>query len=632
MVVINEAEPDTVEIREIGGNHQIGIEPRRLEADGNLARLEHQPQPAPALAAKIEFDDDPLSGKAVAANALVDLPEEQDRIHFLGTWLAKRPAHAPRAKPIDHVLKIAAGLGQFVLAHVSLRSGTALEHAGIFQLPKACGEKRAGDSGQPALDVVEVTAAGQQLAKDERGPPVRDDLRRAGNRTILSIIRHGVSSFHSIIAASTDFELRIVRFSHFPPGEPGRMFGAEVTPRMARKLFLVVCVAMVCLSGRASSQPAMAAPDPIAEWSLAATTAAAAVGMPPLRTPISLAILHVAMFEAVGAVAHGASAYAAAVEAGYRVLLVEFPSRGSDLERTYRNLLAAEPDSPSKSRGLAAGGDVAQRVLSSRANDGRNATMSYVPGSGPGAWIPTPPDFLPVTTAFLAKVAPFTMNSPSQFRPAGPPSLGSKKWASDYNEVKTLGAKDGSTRTPEQTATALFWEPLAGTVWIPTIRRIARERELDLESSARFQAAGFAAFADSLIACWDAKIHFNTWRPITAIQNGDPDGNPGPEADPQWQPFAVTPNFPEYPSGHTCVSAAVAHTIENFFHNDVLIPARNVVSGEERVYRRASHLVDEVVEARMLLGLHFRAGDEDGAEIGRRIARQIRGEWLKSKP
>jgi hypothetical protein len=206
--------------------------------------------------------------------------------------------------------------------------------------------------------------------------------------------------------------------------------------------------------------------------------------------------------------------------------------------------------------------------------------------------------------------------------------LKSKKWAQDYDEVKALGAKAGSTRTGEQTATALFWEQFAGTVWIPTIRRLAREQSLDLSASARFQAAAFAAFADGLIACWDAKFHFNFWRPVTAIQQGDTDRNPLTAANLKWEPLAATPNFPEYPSGHACATAAVAHTIENFFQPDVQIPARNAATGEERFYSRAADVVSEVTEARMLLGVHFRSADEDGAEIGRKIARQIQREWL----
>jgi hypothetical protein len=409
---------------------------------------------------------------------------------------------------------------------------------------------------------------------------------------------------------------------------------------MKRSIVVATCALVACLAAASGSRPAAAAGDPITEWSVAASAAAAASGMAALRTPITLALLHVAMFDAVSAieggrrpdalarpVPHRASPYAAAVEAGYRVLLAEFPGQAGTLRATYDTLLASERDSIERQRGAAIGAEVAERLLARRASDGRNAVVGYVPPAGAGFWAPTPPAFLPATTAFLARVTPFTMRSPSQFRPAGPPGLRSKKWADDYNEVKGLGARYSPSRTAEQTATALFWEPLAGTVWVPTIRRIAREQSLGLTASARFQAAAFAAFADGLIACWDAKFHFEFWRPVTAIQHGDADEHAATVADPRWEPLAVTPNFPEYPSGHTCASAAVAHTIEDFFRHDIVIPVRNVVSGEERFYDRAADLVDEVVDARMLLGLHFRSADEDGAEIGWKIARQIRREW-----
>jgi PAP2 superfamily len=429
-----------------------------------------------------------------------------------------------------------------------------------------------------------------------------------------------------------------------PSGDCSSYCVGDEVKTMGRGIPAAVCVVLCCLTTNSSPRLSAATPtDPITEWSQAATRAAAAVGMQGLRTPITLAILHLAMFDAVSAItgnpqphaagqaARGASPYAAAVEAGYRVLIAEFASLQPTLQITYTSLLAAEVDSASKRAGVEIGAGAAHRLLAWRANDGRNDVIGYVPGSKAGDWVPTPPGLLPVTTAFLAKVTPFTMESPSQFRPSGPPQMGSRTWLADYNEVKTLGVKDDSTRTANQTATALFWEPLAGTVWIPTIHRLAREQQLDLESSARFQAAAFAAFADGIIACWDAKFHFNFWRPVTAIRRGDADTHPQTAADPEWEPLAVTPNFPEYPSGHACASAAAAHTIEDFFQHEVPIPARNVASGEERVYRRAAQLVDEVVEARMLLGVHFRAGDEDGAEIGRQIARQIKREGFRAK-
>jgi len=383
-------------------------------------------------------------------------------------------------------------------------------------------------------------------------------------------------------------------------------------------------------------------PDPITEWSNAAQKAVADSGMAPFRTPITFAIVHLAMYDAVNAVAgdrepyavsptvhRPASAFAAAIEAGYRILLAEVPSQQPALDAKYAQLRASIRDSQEKTNGAAVGAAVAQSFLVLRANDGRNLNIPYIPESGPGVWIPTPPAFLPATTAFLARITPFTMETPWQFRPNGPPNLNSRQWARDYDEVKKLGAKNHSLRTPEQTATALFWEPLAGTVWTATIRRMTQEQGLDLQSSARFQAAAFAAFADGLIACWDAKFAFNFWRPVTAIQHGEADGNDLTAANSAWEPLAITPNFPEYPSGHACATAAVAHTIEDFFPHDVFIPARNVFTGEERFYRKASDVVDEVIEGRMLLGLHFRSADEDGADIGRKVARQIRSRWFK---
>jgi hypothetical protein len=389
---------------------------------------------------------------------------------------------------------------------------------------------------------------------------------------------------------------------------------------------------------------AATAVDPITEWSLAASAAAPAGGMAPLRTPITLALVHLAMYDAVNAVLRDhdpygaappvvrpASAHAAAVEAGYRVLLAEFPTEHATLAAVYRTLRGTIPDGPAKENGAAVGALAADQLLALRANDGRNVTPAHVPASGPGAWLPTPPAFLPATTKFLSRVTPFTMESPSQFRPSGPTDLSSRHWIRDYNEVKAFGVGVGSMRSEKQTKTAWFWEPFAGTVWPATIRRLAAEQMLDLADSARFQAAAFAAFADGLIACWDAKFHYNFWRPVTAIQHGDTDETDRTEIQADWQPLAVTPNFPEYPSGHACATAAVTNVIEDFFGHDVLIPARNVVTGEERFYRNANDAVNEVIEARMLLGVHFRSSNEDGADIGRRVARHIRSRWFKPR-
>jgi hypothetical protein len=229
-------------------------------------------------------------------------------------------------------------------------------------------------------------------------------------------------------------------------------------------------------------------------------------------------------------------------------------------------------------------------------------------------------------------VTPFVLTAPDEVRPAGPPPLGSRQYVQDFEEVKALGRKEGAARTIDQTATAMFWAPLAGTVWPWSIRRVSAERGLDLAGASRFQAAAFTAFADALIACWEAKYHHNFWRPVTAIRDAASDGSPRTDPDPAWEPLAVTPPFPEYPFGHTCASAAVAEVIEDFFRDAPLIPARNIVSGEERQYRRARDVTREVVEARMLIGVHFRSANEDGAAIGRAVARLIRTRQFRKNP
>ena len=410
--------------------------------------------------------------------------------------------------------------------------------------------------------------------------------------------------------------------------------------RYAKISFVLMALALdATLSPPASRQTG--ADESITTWSELASELAVRTGMSPLREPLTLALAHLAMYDAVNAVSGGFAPYtytdrhphaspdAAVIEAAYRVLAVEFPGEIAALGDSRNEALAAIDDGNAKTEGIAVGAAAAGALLAARVNDGRNAAVPYTPGSGAGIWVPTPPGFLNAAAPFLAHVTPFMMTSPDEFRPQGPPRLGSRQYADDFVEVKALGHSQSAARTPEQTATALFWAPLAGTVWPWSIRRVSAERGLDLLTAARFQAAGFAAFADALIGCWDGKFHFNFWRPITAIHDAASDGDPRTTPDSSWAPLAVTPPFPEYPSGHACVTAAVAEVMEDFFPHDLRIPARNVVSGEERFYTRARDIIEEVIDARMLIGVHFRSADVDGAAIGRAVARRIRNKVLR---
>lgn len=400
---------------------------------------------------------------------------------------------------------------------------------------------------------------------------------------------------------------------------------------------LTVTAGLLGVGATAGAERAAGTPvDPITEWSALASELAAKDGVSPLRLPLTLALLHLATHDAVASVRGTPRPYlaavpverpaapeAAAVEAAFRVLVDELPRQRPGLEAARERALARLLEGPARTNGVTAGARAAAALLDRRAQDGRNADLSYAPRNRPGRWVPTPPAHRPVLAAFLARVTPFTLSSPSALRPAGPPAVGSDRYAADYQEVRRLGRSEGSARTPEQTAAARFWAPVAVTVWPATVRRLAAESRLDLAASARFQAAAAVAMADALIACWDAKYHFDSWRPVTAIRSGETDGDPRTEPEPDWTPLIETPDFPEYPSGHAAVTAAVTRVIEAYLPAVTRIPARNVDTGEERDYGRAEDVIREVVEARMLAGVHFRAADEDGATLGEAVARHV---------
>ena len=221
-------------------------------------------------------------------------------------------------------------------------------------------------------------------------------------------------------------------------------------------------------------------------------------------------------------------------------------------------------------------------MLAARVGDHRNdpELEGYTPGSGPGVWIPTPPAFANPQTPFLRFVTPFGYDDPTRFRPHAPPALDSRTYTIDYNEIKDLGRATETSRTAEQSATALFWSPSASALWSANVRSLARS--MDLLTAARFEAIGIAAVTNALIACWDAKYTYMFWRPVTAIRAGDTDGNSETEPDPAWTPFIVTPSHPEYPAAHTTVGASVLGFYTVWFGTD------RVPAGVQGQWRRGS--------------------------------------------
>jgi len=379
--------------------------------------------------------------------------------------------------------------------------------------------------------------------------------------------------------------------------------------------------------------------DVVMDWNAHAARAIVNVGgqVPP-RALIRLAMVHLAIYDAVNAiegmpfesyasvpvVARPASSDAAVAAAAHSMLVALFPGQKDDLDAKYAASLAALPDDIARENGIAVGEQAANAILAARLNDGRDATVNYVPGSGPGVWTPTPPAFLAAQAPETPYVHPFALKSPSQFRPDAPFSLGSGEWARDYNEIKTLGVATGSSRTPEQSDIARFWSDNPPLQWNRAWRALSMARGLGLVDNARYFAMLATSSADALIACWDAKFFYNFWRPVTAIRAGDSDGNADTAPDPNWIGLIATPPHPEYPAAHGCFSAASTETLKQFFGTDDIsfwIDSNVVgVVNPVRTYFHLSDALAEVQEARIYGGMHYRNSTRIGANIGKQVS------------
>jgi hypothetical protein len=374
--------------------------------------------------------------------------------------------------------------------------------------------------------------------------------------------------------------------------------------------------------------------DVVTDWNSATLDAIRDGYTPPPIASRSLAIVHVSIYDAVNGIARthkpylvqsavpaSASREAAASAAAHEVLINLFPPAALSFNTLHAAILAAIPDGPQKTAGIVWGEFVANQILAARANDGSNAIVLPPGGSGPGVWVPTPPAFLPYLLPQWGFVTPFGMNSSSQFRPPGPPSLDSEQYAADYNEVKQLGATVGSTRTEEQTLIALFWADGAGTEtppghWNSIAQSIAAAQGNSLEENARLFALLNIAMADAAICAWDAKYTFHFWRPVTAINFAEPELN--------WASFIVTPPFPDYVSGHSTFSGAAATVLALFYGTDDLpfTTGSDFLPGVYRSFPTCLAAAEEAAVSRLYGGIHFRSANEDGLQAGISI-----GEW-----
>jgi hypothetical protein len=419
---------------------------------------------------------------------------------------------------------------------------------------------------------------------------------------------------------------------------------------MKRTFFFGVLVALLMTNGHdrqltaqapvVSAQTASAVLD---NWGNRFSLLGTLVAENALRTQVRITIAQLAMFDAVNAVldgpyrpfaskpasAPGASAEAAAIHAAYVVALNEFPTQTATINSAYEESIAGVPASAEAiAAGIAVGGVAANAVLAARAGDHRNdpELEGYTPGSGLGVWSPTPPA-APPQTPFLRFVTPFGYDDPARFRPAAPPPLDSRTYTADYNESKDVGRATETSRTPAESATALFWSPSASALWSANVRSLASS--LDLLHAARFEAIGIAAVTNALIAAWDAKYTYMFWRPVTAIRAGDTDGNFETEADPGWTPFIVTPSHPEYPAAHTTVGAAALGFYTVWFGTDEFRLAFMGNGGVVRIYTTVNEIHAEEGNARVWGGMHWRHSTELGTALGSRVGKYTATHLLK---
>lgn len=318
-----------------------------------------------------------------------------------------------------------------------------------------------------------------------------------------------------------------------------------------------------------------------------------------------------------------ASSEAAAGTAAYNVLRHFFPTSADALAADYATSMAGVPNGVGKVHGTRVGEAAAAALIAERTGDGRGAAISQ-PGDGspgPGEWRPTPPAMAPMAVPWLGFVDPLVLESATPIPLSGPPALDSPEYAADFAEVRDYGGTI-SSRTPEQTATALFWNGNPVRQYNAAVRDQVTDRELDIVDSARTFALLHSSTADALIACWRAKYDFNFWRPVTAIALADTDGNAATEVVPGWTPHVTTPPYSDYTSGHACVTGATTGALEHLF-GSTLAPALDVpslASAPSRQYSDTGALDAETMSARIWLGFHFRFAMADGNALGHAVA------------
>ena len=408
-------------------------------------------------------------------------------------------------------------------------------------------------------------------------------------------------------------------------------------------------VAVVSVIAPVAGTPAQAAPNSgmVRTWNANAVAALGAAGQPPNVAVVHMAMVQGAVYDAVNSIDGGhepllaglpaasptASMDAAVATAAFRVLdgLGRAPVPAlpdavrANLLIQYNQAMASIPDD-GKALGVEAGAAAAMAMLGARDGDGRYVPFPLTVGTEPGEWRPIPPANVIDPNSWLSEVDPFTLLSASQFRTPGPRNLNSAAYAHEYDEVKGLGAVN-SPRNPEQEAVARFFNVNPLELLNRTFRTISQTQGLSLVEDARLFAMLNVAGADTLISCWNEKRFHAFWRPITAIREGDNDGNRRTIGDTAWTPLEPTPPYSDHTSGYNCMAGSLMNAGKAFFGADQmefsLVRIAPNVPNVTRQYHRLTDVLEDTINARVWQGIHFRSADVQGARLGRHVA-----EWV----
>lgn len=403
---------------------------------------------------------------------------------------------------------------------------------------------------------------------------------------------------------------------------------------MSKIILTVVCILLT--AGLVSA-------DSVTDWNKRACEIAGPANFDTPTANRALAVMHTAIYEAVNAITKkypigdlkieapaGASVDAAVAAAGRATLLAMAPARANDIETAYRSAIGAIAEGTPKTDGIAVGERAAAAVLAIRLVDGSTSTDSYRPYTKAGVYVPT---VVPLVANWSMR-KPWLMSSSSQFRPGPPPDLKSELWARDYNEIKAVGSKNSTSRTTAQTDIARFWEATGPAIYHGFVGSVTSMPGREITQNARLLMAVTQAIDDAMIAVFDAKYHYNFWRPITAIRNGDIDENDATERDATWTPFISTPMHPEYPCAHCIVSAAVGTVVEAELGTGrlpVLATTSPTASDARRTWTKIEDFIQEVANGRIYDGVHFRNSTEVGTAMGRQVGKLAVAKYFGSR-